>query len=484
MNKDNSCLYYRRSMTQAAVYARISSDPNDTALGVTRQLKDCLALAERKGWPVIETFIDNDVSATSGKPRPQYVAMMAALTAGRLDALVCWDVDRLTRTPRELEDVVDLAERQGVALASVGGEIDLATPQGRLTARIKGSVAKHETEQLSRRVRSKLAERAGTGAPHGRSAYGWRREQVYDDQGRRLGSRDVVHPEQAAVIRGAAAAVLAGDSLRAQVAALNARGEVTVNDKPWTTTTLRLILLRERNTGLRVHQGQVIGRGNWEPVLDEDTFGRVVAILTDPGRRTCPPSSAVKYLLSGIAKCGICDGPMRVLIASPGNGRTRDSYVCQHGYHVRRARLDVDDLIIRLVTGRLAMPDAAAALTAGDGGQVQEALDKAAAIRARLDLAADSYADGNIDARQLARITSKLRPELAQWEQTARAASTAPDLLDLATPDIGQRWEHLPLARRRATIDMLVDIKIDRTTRRGGDTRFDPQSIRITWKKK
>jgi len=134
------------------------------------------------------------------------------------------------------------------------------------------------------------------------------------------------------------------------------------------------------------------------------------------------------------------------------------------------------------VTGRLALPDAATALTAGDGELVQESLDKAAAIRARLDLAADSYADGNIDARQLARITSKLRPELAQWEQAARAASSAPDLLDLATPDIAQRWEHLPLARRRAAIDLLVDIKVDRTTRRGGDTRFDPESIRITWK--
>lgn len=469
-------------MTQAALYARISSDPNDTALGVARQLKDCQALAERKGWPVIETFIDNDVSATSGKPRPRYVAMMAALAAGRLDALVCWDVDRLTRTPRELEDVVDLAERRGVALASVGGEIDLATPQGRLTARIKGSVAKHETEQLTRRVKAKMAERAESGAPHGRTAYGWRREQVYDDQGRRLGSRDVLHPEQAAVIRAAAAAVLAGDSLRSHVAALNDRGEVTLNDKAWTTTTLRLILLRERNTGLRVHQGQVVGRGAWEPVLDDDTHRRVVAILTDPGRRTSPPSSAVKYLLSGIAKCGICDGPMRVLVASPGNGRTRDSYVCQHGYHVRRARLDLDNMVTRLVVGRLAMPDAATALSSGDGGQVQQALDKAAATRARLDLAADSYADGTIDARQLARITGKLRPELIQWEQTARAASTAPDLLDLATPDIAHRWNALPLARQRAVIDTMVNIKVDRTTRRGGDTRFDPQSVRITWK--
>jgi site-specific DNA recombinase len=52
------------------VYARISSDPSDTALGVARQVKDCLALAETKGWQVGEVFSDNDVSATSGRPRP------------------------------------------------------------------------------------------------------------------------------------------------------------------------------------------------------------------------------------------------------------------------------------------------------------------------------------------------------------------------------------------------------------------------------
>ncbi len=64
-------------MTSAAVCARISSDRNDTALGVARQVKDCLALAEAKGWEVGEVFTDNDVSATSGRPRPEYERMMA-----------------------------------------------------------------------------------------------------------------------------------------------------------------------------------------------------------------------------------------------------------------------------------------------------------------------------------------------------------------------------------------------------------------------
>jgi len=467
-------------MTQAAVYARISSDPNDTALGVARQLKDCMELAARKCWTVAQVFTDNDVSATNGRPRPAFQSMMEALAAGRLAALVVWDVDRLTRTPRELEDVVDLAERHGVALASVGGEVDLATPQGRLTARIKGNVAKHESEQLARRVKRKMAERAEAGAPHGRIAFGWRREQVIDDQGRRLGSRDVIHPEQACIIRTAAAAILAGDSLRAIVTDLNTRGEVTLNWKPWTSTSLRLILLRERNVGLRIHQGQVVGRGEWEPILDDDSYGRLVAILTDPRRRTSP-GNAVKYLLSGLARCGVCSGPLRVLVAGQ-QGRQSDSYVCKRGGHVRRSRPGLDDLVTRIVTARLAQPDAVAALARSDGAEAQQATDHAEGIRARLDVAADAYAAGEIDGRQLARITAKLRPELERAEQLARAASTAPDLLDLASPDIAKRWQTLPLARKRAVIDMLLDVVVMPTIRRGGSGVFDPESVRVTWK--
>ena len=144
---------------RAALYARISSD-DGTALGVGRQLEDCRKLAAEKGWTVVETFIDNDVSASNGKARPEYGRLLQALTDGRADALVVWDIDRLTRTPRELEDVVDLADKHGVALASVGGEVDLATPQGRLTARLKGNVARHEVEQQSRRLKTEVP-RAG-----------------------------------------------------------------------------------------------------------------------------------------------------------------------------------------------------------------------------------------------------------------------------------------------------------------------------------
>ncbi len=99
-----------------------------------------------------------------------------------------------------------------------------------------------------------------------------------------------------------------------------------------------------------------------------------------------------------------------------------------------------------------------------------------------MDLAADAYAAGSIDSAQLIRITGKLRPELERWQQLARAHSPAPDLLDLATPDIAARWDTLPLARRRAVIDLLLTVTVLPSTRVGGHNRFDPNSVQITWK--
>jgi DNA invertase Pin-like site-specific DNA recombinase len=59
------------AVVAACIYARISSD-DGTALGVARQVADCTAEADRRGWEIVETFIDNDVSASRSAARPQY----------------------------------------------------------------------------------------------------------------------------------------------------------------------------------------------------------------------------------------------------------------------------------------------------------------------------------------------------------------------------------------------------------------------------
>lgn len=81
---------------RAAVYVRISKDRASAGLGVTRQEEDCAALCRRRRWQIVRVYVDNDVSAYSGKPHPAWKELLANIRAGRIDAIVCWHVDRLT----------------------------------------------------------------------------------------------------------------------------------------------------------------------------------------------------------------------------------------------------------------------------------------------------------------------------------------------------------------------------------------------------
>ena len=59
------------------VYARISSDREGDQLGVRRQIEDCKRLAVERGWVVSALYVDDDISAWSGKPRPEYERLLA-----------------------------------------------------------------------------------------------------------------------------------------------------------------------------------------------------------------------------------------------------------------------------------------------------------------------------------------------------------------------------------------------------------------------
>src|SRR6266568_998005 len=154
--------------TRVAIYNRISNDPQGIEAGVERQREDCLALADRLGWQVCETYVDNDLSAWTGKPRPDYRRMLADIRAGKVDAVIVWHEDRLTRLPRVLEEFADACLKAGVhRLVSCYGDTDLSNSDDMLTLRIKGAVAKNQSDAASRRLRRKHLELAQDGRPSG-----------------------------------------------------------------------------------------------------------------------------------------------------------------------------------------------------------------------------------------------------------------------------------------------------------------------------
>ena len=112
----------------AAIYARISSDREGLQLGVQRQIEDCEALADRRGWHVAQVYTDDDISAYKARPRPAYQRLLADLRSGVRDAVIVWNLDRLHRQPKELEEFFEICDRAKVTeLASVAGDVNLSS---------------------------------------------------------------------------------------------------------------------------------------------------------------------------------------------------------------------------------------------------------------------------------------------------------------------------------------------------------------------
>lgn len=460
---------------RTGIYARISKDKNGTELGVTRQQEDCRREAERRGWEVVAVYVDNDVSATRSKVRPEYERMLRDVRAGYIEALVVWDIDRLTRTPRELEDVIDLANERHLALANVGGDIDLSTDDGRMMARIKGVLARREVEQMAKRLKRKFQERAEAGHPHGRSPYGYRR----------IDGRDVLHPDEAAVIRDSAARVLNGESLRSICRRLNDAGVHGPQAVEWNSTIMRQILLRASNAGLRQYRGEVIGKSTSDAVLTEAVYLQLKAHLTDPSRRSNYAGPTYKYMLSGLAICGLCGGAMRRVVGreveSVRKGthkRQPSAYQCKTCYKVRRQQVLVDKLVTDVIVARLSQEGALGNFPNGDSKVSADARARMDEIDARLAIAADQFTDGILTGAQLKRITSRLREDRAAAESRFRASQPSQALRSLTSGDVAAAWDALPVPAQREVVSLLMKVTIMPTVVGG---KFNPDDIRIEW---
>lgn len=289
---------------RAAIYCRLSraaadGDPLDGSPGITRQREDCEALAARRGDTVAGVWVDDGVSAWDPRQtRPGYEAMLTAIAAGQVDVILVWDVDRLYRRPRELEDLLGLADRHGVRLANVTGEIDISGADGRLIARILVAVAAKSSDDTSRRLKRALRAKALAGDPPGGRVYGY------------AGGRLIT--AEAGVIRWMADQVLHGARAVDIARQLNARGVPTLRSGQWTGQRVTTILRSPRISGIRIVDGQPIG-GRWTPILARPVQRRVVAVFDGrlpAGRRRRP--------LSGVLVCGRCGAEMVDTERAPG----------------------------------------------------------------------------------------------------------------------------------------------------------------------
>lgn len=445
----------------ATLYLRISLDRTGQQLGVTRQETMCRELCTTMGWPVAAVFADNSISATSGKRRPGFEAMIAS----RPRLIVMWSVDRLVRRGPDLERLIDL----DIPIHSVqAGPMDLATASGRLNARLLTSVASFESEMKAERQKASHRQRAEAGRPWFVSSTG--RPTGWNLDG-------TLHAEEAGAIRDAYRMLLAGMSLRAIAKDLNGRGLTTSRCAPWSSHSLRTVLTNPRNAGIVVRNGAEVGPSLWPAIIDEVTLRAAQRVFRDPSRRQTP-GPAVAHLLSGLVTCGRCGRLLQARRDSrPGRRRI---YQCE-GFDTTYGADWLDDIVTRYVLARLAAPDGIPvwARPGKDAGKVEARAER---YRSQLNDLAEDYTDGAITRDQFRIASRRLQERLRVVEVELvglRAAADAGGVLGAVRSR--EQWDGTSLERRRAIIRALMET-ITVQPRGRGARSHDPDLVDVAWR--
>jgi site-specific DNA recombinase len=404
---------------------------------------------------------------------------------GEVNALICWHTDRLYRSMKDLERLIDIAEAQRITIRTVqGGDLDLSTSAGRMVARILGSVARQESEHKGERQKRANVQRAEEG-----------RRQTYNRAFGYTMDAQPLEPEASAV-RKAVVDVLAGRSIQSVTREWNAAGLLTTLagqerktngnavktiDGKWTTPNVRRLLINPRY-GLRVHRGQVVGTGNWTPLIDPDTRRGLVAYLSDPGRLTSPFSFERKHLGSSLYVCGMCGATMKAQAHPVEKGRPcRARYVCRDRAHLARVGGPVDDYVTATVLERMTQPDAAD-LLASQGVDIAELSVKREALQRKLDGLTNMFNNDDIDAEQFAKSSRDTRSKLAVIDkQLADATRTSPAAALVAAGEgAWELWQSMSPTQRAQAVDEVAVVTIKPAPR---GSKFNAEYVDVTWRR-
>jgi DNA invertase Pin-like site-specific DNA recombinase len=153
-----------RPITQVALYARVSTLNNQDPELQLAELRD---YAGRRGWEIVEEFIDQGVSGCR-ESRPALNRLMTDASRRRFDAVLVWKIDRFGRSLKHLVNALAEFAALGVAFISLRDNLDLSTPSGRLMFQIIGAMGEFERALIQERVRAGLRNARAKGRRLGR----------------------------------------------------------------------------------------------------------------------------------------------------------------------------------------------------------------------------------------------------------------------------------------------------------------------------
>jgi site-specific DNA recombinase len=426
----------------------------DAGKSVTRQETDWRRDCHAQGFEVGRAFVDPELSASryARKARPSYAQLVENIAAGRCELLSLWESARGARNMSEWVGLLDLCREHATLIRIYGGDAETFDPRkqrDRKALLTDGITAESESETIAERSRAGALYLATTGKPPGPLLYGYTR--TYDERGKFAAQH--IHPERAALVRRLAAETLAGRSLNSLAVELNDAGVSSPLGGRWSGHGIARMLMNPGYVGKRVHRGEVIRDGCWEPLLSERDQRRLRALLTAPDRRA-HQDSTLRYMLSGAARCYRCGKVLRAV------GRLKYACVARGCMAVAAKIADVDRDVSALIVARLQKPDAADLFTPTDDsdGQLAVAQTELADLRAHLAEHVELAAARKLSAATLAAVEQRLTPQIERAEARVTKLATPSRLAEFAGVDVAAVWDDLLPATRREFVTALADV--------------------------
>jgi DNA invertase Pin-like site-specific DNA recombinase len=155
-------VHVRESPRRVGIYARVSTSEQTAE----NQLLELRRYVEARGWSATE-YVDTGVSGAKDR-RPALDQLTLDARRHKVDAVICWRLDRLGRNLRHLVLLLDEWQSRGVAFVTLGEGIDTSTAAGRLVAGVLGSIAEFERARVQERIHAGLRRARAQGKRLGR----------------------------------------------------------------------------------------------------------------------------------------------------------------------------------------------------------------------------------------------------------------------------------------------------------------------------
>ena len=329
------CDIYTRKSTEEGL------DQEFNTLDAQRESGEAYITSQQhEGWEYLPDHYDDGGFTGGNTDRPALKRMLADIEAGKINCVVVYKVDRLSRSLLDFAKMLEVFERHRVAFVSVTQQFNTTTSMGRLMLNVLLSFAQFEREIISERTRDKIAATRRKGKwSGGMPILGYNVDP--------RGSKIVVNEQEAARIRTIFELYLEHQSLIATIQELDGRGWV---NKRWTTrkgherggkvftkTSLHRLLTNVTYIGKLKYKDEV-HEGEHEAIVDSDLWQQVQTVLARNGR-TGGAAVRNKFgaLLKGILRCVPCDCAMSPTHSTKNGTKRYRYYVCtaaqKRGWH-------------------------------------------------------------------------------------------------------------------------------------------------------